>query len=100
MCDSGQEENVQHVLLECEAYRKHRDRMMAIAGDRLPTDPTERVAMLLGSRCNSKTQEDNLDHAVQRFLKKAWRVRKRLTKTLNEELGRRDMIGDVTNFHF
>ena len=55
---------------------------------------------LLGARCSAKTAEDNLDHAVKRFLKKAWRERNILTKRLNEEFGRRDMVGEVNNFHF
>ena len=100
MCESGRVEDIKHFLLECEAYRRHRDRMMTKAGDHLPDDAEGRVVKLLGARCNAKAAEDNLDHAVKRFLKKAWRVRKRLTKKLNEELGRRDMVGKVTNFHF
>ena len=74
--------------------------MMRKAGDHLPADAEGRVVKLLGARCSVKTTEGNLDHVVKRFLKKAWSMRKRLTKKLNEELGRRDMVGEVTNFHF
>ena len=100
MCESGRVEDIKHFLLECEAYRRHRDRMMTKAGDHLPADAEGCVVKLLGARCSAKIAEDNLDHAVKRFLKKAWRTRKRLTKKLNDELGRRDMVGEVTNFHF
>lgn len=100
MCDSGRAEDIQHFMLECKAYKRHREWMMSRVAAHAPVETDERMAALLGARMASRKVEDKIDHAVQRFLKKAWRVRKTLTKAINRELGRRDLVGEITNFHF
>ena len=100
MCDSGRAEDIQHFMLECKAYKRHREWMTSRVAAHAPVETDERMAALLGARMASRKVEDKIDHAVQRFLKKAWRVRKTLTKAVNRELGRRDLVGEITNFHF
>jgi hypothetical protein len=90
MCESGKAENIRHVLLECSAYEKHRDRMLRTAKAARVGQEGERVSALLGGQLDGVVAEDNVDHAVKRFLKKAWRVRRGLTKRLNARLGRKD----------
>ena len=99
MCGSGAVEDMPHLLLECEAYAEHRDRLIRKAGSALNSQNSreQQVQVLLGARLDNKDEEDNVDHAVKRFLKKAWRVRKALTGSLNEALGRSDFLGHKRN---
>lgn len=90
MCESGKAESISHVLLECRAYEKHRDRMLRIARAGGVSPEWKGVSALLGGQLSRVGAENNIDHAVKRFLKKAWRVRKGLTKRLNTVLGRKD----------
>jgi len=101
MCDTGQDEDIAHLLLRCPAYGQHRERMMRIAAEAYAMDTDrdlgsesedEVLRVLLGGRTGSRTMEDNIDHAVKRYLKKAWRARKRLTEIVNEEMDRQDII--------
>lgn len=98
MCESGELEDIVHVLLHCESYVAHRERMFRIvkAGCEWfdAVEDTSKVCVLLGQRIGSKSAEDNIDHAVKRFLKKAWRVRRHLTASINAEFERNDVVGD------
>ena len=79
-------------------YIAHRERMFRIvrAGCKWfdAVEDTSKVCVLLGQRIGSKSAEDNIDHAVKRFLKKAWRVRRHLTASINAEFERNDIVGD------
>ena len=44
----------------------------------------EKIRVLLGKRIDSKVAEDNIDHAVKRFLKRAWRIRRRVTREVEK----------------
>ena len=50
------------------------------------------MRVLLGCNTDSRGMEDRIDHAFKRFLKRAWRIRKRLTHALNIGLDRQDVI--------
>jgi len=52
----------------------------------------ELMRVALGGRIGSSVAEDNIDHAVKRYLKRSWRTREWLTKLTNEILDRHDVI--------
>lgn len=93
MCDNGEIEDIDHLLLHCSAYSKYRKTMMDTVSSIIGHVGTrERVRILLGGQAGSKHSEDIVDFAVKRFLKKAWRARKRLTKLVNNSLNRKDIV--------
>ena len=101
MCASGATENQEHILLECSAYGELRARMTMQVNGAFATgvdvfglveDAELLMQLLLGKSVGCRPVEDDIDHAVKRFLKKAWRKRKRVTKAINEALGRTDIV--------
>ena len=91
MCGNGESESIEHFVLRCGAYDNPRQRMLErVAMCGLPTEQLMRV--LLGCNTDSREVEDRIDHAFKRFLKRAWRTRKHLTRALNIGLGRQDVI--------
>ena len=101
MCASGATENQEHILLECSAYGELRARMAVQVNGAFATgvdvfglveDAELLMQLLLGKSVGCRPVEDDIDHAVKRFLKKAWRKRKRVTKATNEALGRTDIV--------
>jgi hypothetical protein len=100
MCRHG-EEDVEHVLLTCQAYSKHRERLLTSvgrsysrgnSGANILEAGTERVIeVLLGARAGCKLTEDEVDRATKRFLRKAWKVRRGVTSAVNQEFGRMDV---------
>ena len=44
----------------------------------------EQIEVMMGKGIGSKTAEGNIDHAFKRFLKRAWRKRKAVTKAVEE----------------
>ncbi len=58
--------------------------------EELGSSPQETMHVLLGCNTESRAQEDRTDHVFKRFLKRAWRARKRLTHALNVSLDRQD----------
>jgi hypothetical protein len=100
MCDSGQTENQEHILLECSAYAGLRARMATQVNGAFGTgvdvfglgDTEMLLQLLLGRSVDCKVVEIDVDHAVKRFLKKAWRKRKKVTRAINEALGRSDLV--------
>ena len=53
---------------------------------------SERVCALLGARAGSCAAEDRVDTLVKRFLRKAWKIRRRVTRAVNDEFGRQDLM--------
>ena len=47
--------------------------------------------MLRGARAGCSLTGDSIDMAVKRFLRKAWKTRRRLTHAINDEFGRQDI---------
>jgi len=101
MCDSGATENQEHILLKCSAYGELRARMAAQVNCAFATgvdvfglleDAELMMQLLLGKSVGYRPVEDDIDHAVKRFLKKAWRKRRRVTKAINEAMGRTDIV--------
>ena len=100
MCDSGESEDIAHFILHCHAYRTHRARLhrdVSLAlmqsdsySDTLTNDE-DKLRVLLGARVGSKHVEDSIDHAIKRFLNKAWKARRKVTSAINKEFGRRDI---------
>ena len=104
LCDSGEVEDVEHVLLRCSAHHHHRAKMMdaacsvyATAHDGAELQETSRetqMRVLLGARAGSRAAEDIIDVQVKRFLVKAWKARRRVSsKAINERLGRQGVVG-------
>lgn len=100
MCWEG-EEDIEHVLLSCQAYSQHRAKLMTTvwraysrgnSGANIFEAGEERlIAVLLGARAGCKLTEDGVDRAVQRFLRKVWKARRAVTAELNQEFGRTDV---------
>ena len=102
LCDSGEVEDVEHILLHCPAHQHHRSKMMASAaavyatannGAELGDSGEEtQVRVLLGARAGSKAAEDVIDVQVKRFLVKVWKKRRRVSLAINDRLGRQDVV--------
>ena len=80
MCDMGEDESVEHVVLECEKYERDRMGMMQVILTELGHSWDERVEktgrewmVLLLGLC--KETNERMIEAVKEFLEKMWRVR-------------------------
>ena len=90
-----------HLLLSCPAYQKHRERMemtveaaYSLGNDcasLADTSDSKHTRVLMGARAGCRLTEDSIDMAVKRFLRKAWKTRRRLTHAINDEFGRQDI---------
>ena len=77
MCDSGCVEDIEHLIMSCEAYSQPRLKMLAIVGfDPECRSQSDKLDILLGKSTGNSGVDDSIDIAVKRFLKKAWRARK------------------------
>lgn len=103
MCDGNELEDIEHMILRCDAYKQHRERLFRVVRDNYleregmtidNMNTNELMYVILGKVMSSKIAENNIDHAVKRFLKKAWRVRAKLTKLINDEFNRSDNINE------
>ncbi len=82
MCDTGEDETVVHVMLECEKYQRERVEMMAVAlselghsvGEVAERTGREWMVLLLGL---SGEASEGMVEAVKRFLERMWCVRSR-----------------------
>ena len=80
MCDMGEDESVEHVVLECEKYERDRMEMMQVILTELGHSWEERVEktgrewmVLLLGLC--RETNERMIEAVKEFLEKMWRVR-------------------------
>ena len=80
MCDMGEDETVEHVILECEKYDRDRIEMMRVIFPELGWDESERMektgkewmVLLLG--LSTETTEAMIE-AVKEFLERMWCAR-------------------------
>jgi exonuclease III len=95
MCDSGDVEDEEHFLMKCKAYERHRERMMEKVAEAYSVGnggqggfeelgDEEKMKILLGQQVGGKAPEDNIDHAMKRYVKRAWRARKRVTRKVED----------------
>lgn len=93
MCNSGNIEDIEHFIIDCEAYSQQRAKMLKSVefGPECLTQ-SDRLDVLLGKSTGSSKTDDRIDMAVKRFLKKAWRARKWLVLATNEILDRNDTL--------
>ena len=83
MCDMGEDETVEHVVLECERYNRERMEMMRVvlvemgyeANVRVERTGREWMVLLLGL-CDESTER--MITAVKEFLEKMWCARHRV----------------------
>ena len=85
----------------CPAYHKHRQEMKNTVGaaysrgndgaSLADTSEVNYVRVLIGARAGSKLTEDTIDNALKRFLRKAWKTRRKVTHAINVEFGRQDI---------
>ena len=84
-----------HLLMECSAYDSHRDRLQgkiaeavsAASGGRVKVEEIaqeEMIQIVLGRKVGSRAAEMSIDHASKRFLKRAWRTRRRVTNEMEK----------------
>ena len=102
LCDSGEVEDVEHILLHCPAHQHHRSKMMASVAavyatanngaEFVDSGEETQVRVLLGARAGSKAAEDVIDVQVKRFLVKVWKKRRRVSLAINDRLGRQDVV--------
>ena len=57
----------------------------------LLSSDSEHTRVLMGARAGCNLTEDSIDMAIKRFLRKAWKTRRRLTHAINDEFGRQDI---------
>ena len=101
----GHIESQDHLLLQCRAHGRDRARLMARVNALIPPtltqtpfalmSPQEQVDTLLGGpeawrRGAGRALE--ISRAAKRFLRMAWRRRRHVTRTVNERLGRHDLV--------
>ena len=93
MCTSGSIEDIEHLIMNCEAYSRHRLKMLQSVrfGPECQTQ-SDRLDVLLGKSTGASKVDDRIDIAVKRFLKKAWRTRKWLVLSTNKALNRNDTL--------
>ena len=93
MCNSGRIEDVEHLVLDCDAYTQQRSKMLESVefGSDCHTQ-SDRLDVLLGKSTGTSKIDDRTDMAVKRFLKKAWRARKWLVLETNRILDRNDTL--------
>ena len=91
MCTSNRIEDMDHFILDCPAYNVPRAKMWQSAPNKLSLLPRpDKIDIILGKSMGPAEQDDRMDMAAKRFLKKAWRTRKNFTKAVNTALGRND----------
>ena len=97
MCDSGRAENIDHILLDCSAYKNQRKRLMhkvteavsAASRGEIGIEDMEReelIQIMMGRKVGSQEAARDIDHAFKRFLKRVWRSRKRVVKEVEKML--------------
>jgi hypothetical protein len=93
MCSSGSIEDIEHLVMDCDAYSQQRSKMLESIdyGPGCQTQ-SDRLDMLLGKSTGVSKTDDRTDVAVKRFLKKAWRARKWLVLATNKILDRNDTL--------
>ena len=96
MCDSGSIEDIEHFVMDCEAYSQWRSKMLESVEFGLEGQTqSDRLDVLLGKSTGTSKTDDRIDVAVKRFLKKAWRARKWLVLATNKILDRNDTLWAV-----
>jgi hypothetical protein len=101
LCASGKTEDLDHLLLECSAHNKHREKLyldLDLALDRPCLEnwkfttmcARDKIDLLLGRSTGYAQVDDRIDKIAKRFLKKIWRGRKWLTVELNKIFERED----------
>ena len=93
MCSSGSIEDIEHLVMNCDAYSQQRSKMLESVdfGPACQTQ-SDRLDVLLGKSTGVSKTDDRTDMAVKRFLKKAWRARKWLVLATNKILDRNDTL--------
>jgi hypothetical protein len=93
MCNSGSIEDIEHLVMDCEAHSRHRSKMLESVdfGTECQTQ-SDRLDVLLGKSTGTSKTDDRIDMAVKRFLRKAWRARKWLVLATNQIFDRNDTL--------
>ena len=102
-CVSSSIEDITHLLLECPAYIKHREKLVKDLDLALDTSSLEnwkfssmstsdQLDLLLGRSTGSAIADDRVDKIAKRYLKKVWRSRKWLTVAINNLFARQDTV--------
>ena len=95
MCSSGEVEDIEHMVMRCEAHARHRNKLL----ERVVFDPdvsqSDRLDVLLGKSTGATKTDTEIDAAVKRFLKKAWRGRKWFVANKQDPRPQRHVVGGV-----
>ena len=100
LCDRDEIEDIEHFVMRCEYYTDLRQKMMTKVQNAFPVGTTyfqylsdiEKFHVLLGADAGTRRAEIDIDFAVKRYLKRAWRKRKKLSIAVNKEFNRKDMM--------
>jgi predicted secreted protein len=96
MCGSGSIEDIEHLVMACGAYSRHRSKMLeSVDFGAECQSQSDRLDILLGKSTGVSKTDDRTDIAVKRFLKKAWRARKWLVLTTNKAFDRNDTLWSI-----
>ena len=102
LCDTGEIETVQHLILSCPTHQHHRETMLGGVSraykhsmvtqqnddvDFGILDSNSQCNILLGESTGLPIMDTRIDALFKRFIKKAWRNRKRVTRAVHEVLG-------------
>ena len=102
-CASASTEDITHLLLECPAYSKYREKLVKDLDLALDTPTLEnwkfssmsasdQLDLLMGRSTGSALVDDRADKIARRYLKNVWRSRKWLTVAVNNLLAREDTL--------
>ena len=95
LCDEGVVESISHFVLHCKAHLDHRLKFFRSLEDFLNLDLLDddsKLALLLGASTGDASADQRIDFLVKRYLKKAWRKRKWLTRAINQLFDRHDTV--------
>ena len=90
MCNSGNIEDIEHFVMDCDAYSIPRSKMLTNITFDESWSQEHKLDILLGKSTGTSKMDDMIDMAVKRFLKKAWRSRKWLVLNTNRIFDRND----------
>jgi hypothetical protein len=89
-CDQSEVETVEHFVMECPRYDRHRAILFRDINRRLPSfsemQTSEKLRVVLGRRTGRLLVDKAIDNMVKRRLKKFWNLRSPISKAINNVL--------------
>ena len=89
-CDRTAVETVEHFVMECPRYERHRALLFRDINKRIPSfcemQTAEKLHVVLGKRTGTLGLDKAIDKMTKRRLKKFWNLRAPISKAVNRVL--------------